>query len=194
MNLGVSSTTRTDIPHCFGNPVFWDRNAPECAGGPDASYIDPETQKNVRRQCNFFSSCGARVSMKVGGVIPPERLVRPPVVTPPPAQPSYRPYNAPTPPATSFAEFVRNLDSNRQRATGGQPGVQPPQVQPPMAWTTNYAIPSFLTAQEVRHPGESWWAPFLRMLLRGMGKAIGHVAAHWFDVHVLKAAPPEKKD
>jgi hypothetical protein len=183
---------RVEPPHCYGNPQLWDRNHPMCAGGADANYIDTVTQKHVRPQCDFFHSCGTRAA--AARVIPISNIVRPPVVTPPPSaapQPSYQPYIPPT----STADYMRRVEAERRAAIGQPPVPHPPQqTQLPSQWAFSYAVPPFLSAQEQRLSGESWWAPLLRQLLRGIGKALGHVAAHWFDTHVMRAAPPEKKE
>jgi hypothetical protein len=196
MNVSVNSTTRETPPHCYGDPAQWDKNAPECAGGPDANYQNPHTGKNVRYPCNFFSSCGTRAALAGPRVIPPSQLVRPPVVTP---APSYQPYAAQPPPPQqpppqpgNLGEYMRRVEQERLAALGRQ--YQPPQqYQHPGTWSQGYAVPSFLSAEEVRHPGESWWAPFLRMAARGVVKALGMVAAHWFDTRVMRAAPPPEK-
>jgi hypothetical protein len=189
MNVSVAPTTTTERPpHCYGDPTQWDKNAPECAGGPDANYVNPHTGKNVRYPCNFFSSCGTRAAL-AGRVIPPSQLVRPPVV--PPA-PSYQPYAAPPPqqpPPSNLGEYMRRVEAERMAAIG-RPQYHPQQSP---AWAPNYAVPSFLSAEEIRHPGESWWAPFLRMAARGVVKALGMVAAHWFDTRVMKVGPPPEK-
>jgi hypothetical protein len=195
MNTQDMTSSTTAAPFCFGDPKAWDRNAPECAGGPDANYAEG---RGVRKQCSFFQSCGVRVAMKTNGIagsyIPASSLIRPPVVTPPPStpQPSYRPFdNAPVAPQpTGFAEYLRNFDAQRKQAIG-QPVATSQQYAGP--WIGNYAVPSFLTEQEVRYPGESWWAPFFRMALRGVGKALGMVASHWFDTHIVKRQPQEEK-
>jgi hypothetical protein len=192
MNVPVTVTNREAPPQCFGNPKLWDRNHPACAGGPDANYVNPDNGKNVRYQCNFFTSCGSRVAAQLQGVIPPQNLVRPPMVTPPPApQPFSRPYSPPAP-SSNFGEYIRRVEAERAAAIGPQYGGQYPQHQYP-TWASTYAVPPVLSAEELRHPGESWWAPLIRQLLRGLGKAIGHVAAHWFDTHVMKSDLPEKK-
>jgi hypothetical protein len=200
MNVPVTVTNREAPPDCFGNPKLWNRNHPACAGGPDANYVNPDNGKNVRYQCNYFNSCGSRVAATLSSVIPAQNLFRPPIVTPPPEaqaapqpapQPFSRPYSPPAP-ASNFGEYVRRVEAERVAAIGSQYGVPYPQ-HPYPTWASTYAVPPFLSAEELRHPGESWWSPLIRQLLRGLGKAIGHVAAHWFDTHVMKAAVPEKK-
>jgi hypothetical protein len=185
-------TARTEVPSCYGKPGYWDKNAPECAGGPDTNFVNPRTGKNVRDQCSHFNPCGTRAAMH--GIIPAQQLLRPPVVPPPPV-PSYQPYQpvppappAPPVPPPHYATYMARAEAESRAALGQPP--QPPYVG---GWSASYAVPSFLSVQEMRHPGESWWAPFGRMALRGIGKAIGMVFAHWWDVTVLKL-PPEKKE
>src|ERR1700735_2038731 len=90
----VTVTRREETPACFGKD--WDSAAPECAGGPDPSFTHPKTGLHMREQCNFYSSCGVRVG--ASRVIPADRLVRQPLITPPPqpqapqGPPSFRDY------------------------------------------------------------------------------------------------------
>ena len=202
MNTQNMTSSTIAAPGCFGDPKLWDRNAPECAGGPDANFAQG---RGIRKQCDFFQSCGVRVAMKTngiaGGFVPASNLIRPPVVTPPPStpQPSYRPFDSTpitpiSPQPGNFAEYLRNFDAQRKQAIGQPTYPSQPYANPMGGWVSNYAVPSFLSEQEVRYPGESWWAPFFRMALRGVGKALGMVAAHWFDTHIVKRPTEEKKN
>jgi hypothetical protein len=190
MNTPVIMTKPT-TPPCFGTSA-WDRNAPECAGGPDASYVNSEG-KNVRSPCDFFQSCGNRAVLG-GRTIPPSQLVRPPVVTPPPAPPTF-PTQTHAPPATSpsFSEFIRRVDAERQAKIGqnpmGQPAAQPyahPATHQAASWVLNYAMPAYLSTPEVQHPGETVWQVLLREVIRSLFKAGGHAIAHFFDARPLK--------
>jgi hypothetical protein len=191
---GTMASPQAAPPHCYGDPTCWDRNHPECAGGADANYIHPRTGKNVRDRCDYFLQCGARVDIIKNGLIPVSQLTRPPMVTPPPAQ-ARQP----------FEEYIRSLDQQRRTQISQPqpppvPSYQPhamfapqPQAAPASAWTTNYTVPSFLSAQEVQYSDESRWMPFIRMLGRGLLKAGGMVFAHWWDTHTWRR-PPEKKE
>jgi hypothetical protein len=186
MNVSVATTKREEPPVCFGSHL-WDKNSPECAGGPDANYVNPDNQKNVRYACNFFHSCGTRAAMR--GLVPPSQLVRPGLVTPAPA-PS--PPTFPTAPASGFAEFIKRVEDGRQAVLGRPPGPQPtqpyaqPATHPAASWVLNYAMPSYLSTPEVQHPGESIWQVLLRELIRSLFKAGGHAVAHFFDARTLK--------
>lgn len=190
MNVPVTVTKREDPPSCFGSHL-WDKNSPECAGGADANYINPDNQKNVRYPCNFFHSCGTRAAMR--GLVPPSQLVRPGLVTPAPAAVPSPPTFTPTAPTSGFAEFIKRVEDGRQATTLGRPpGTQaaqpyaPPATHPAASWVLNYAMPSYLSTPEIQHPGESIWQVLLREFIRSLFKAGGHAVAHFFDARVLK--------
>lgn len=46
----------TESRDCFGK--LWDERSPECAGGLDAMYTNPETGSKVRSQCSLYDTCG----------------------------------------------------------------------------------------------------------------------------------------
>ena len=102
MNVAAAATRREELPSCFAKE--WDKNAPECAGGPDPDFVHPVTKLHVHEQCNFFQSCGARQeATRRSQLIPPSSLFRTPGGTP---------WQAPTPPQyagppQTFADFLR---------------------------------------------------------------------------------------
>ena len=55
------------------------------------------------------------------------------------------------------------------------------QFAPIQMMPVNYSMPAYLTSPEQRMEGESYWAPMAREIARGMGKAMGHAIAHFFD-------------
>jgi hypothetical protein len=192
-----TSVRREDLPVCFGRE--WDPGVADCAGGADAGYVHPLTKSNVRDKCNYFNSCGARTqaSRQASNVIPASQLVRPPVVTPPPP--------------TTFADYLRQKNSEyaesmRQTAFAQQqpqPGVVPrsvpvvgqPQQQaqtmtvahnPGQLWHLNYSMPGYLSVPEERLPGESLGSVLLREVIRSILKAAGHALAHFFDARRIK--------
>ena len=57
-------------------------------------------------------------------------------------------------------------------------------IDPIKLQAVNYGMPSYLSVSEPRSDG--FWAPFGREILRGMGKALGHSIAHFFDHVTLK--------
>lgn len=208
MNVVTSAAPR--LPSCFG--VDWDKNEPECAGGPHPTRRNPKTGTHVLERCDFYTSCGAKVAAAKnanGTLIPAQQLVRPPVVTPPPVQPPQQP--VPQSPA-SPQSFQQWIAAQAARAPVPHPGTPtatmpqpPPQhapqpvphyipagaVQPATNWQLNYSSPPFLSTPEVQHPGEKIWAVLFRELLRATFKGMAQAAAHFFDTRVLKA-PPEK--
>lgn len=185
------TTKRNEPPTCFGKD--WDRNAPECAGGPDVSFIPSSGEKyagqdlhgtNVRLQCDWFQSCGSRCAAGKnahGTLVPAQQLLR----SPPPPVP--QPTSAPM---TYGQWLARQNTKPAPTAVPAQP--QAPQVlanaavQPATMWQLNYAMPSYLSTPEIRHPGESIWSVLLREVLRAIGKAVGHSVSHFFDARVLK--------
>lgn len=182
------------LPSCYGKE--WDKNSPECAGGADANFVNPNTGSNVRVQCDFFQSCGTRVQARL---IPPQQLVRPPVVTPPPAGPA------------NFADWLQKqsamtVEAQRQAALAAPrplastlaaqqqaayhsvplhllPGAQ---HHPAPMYQLNYQMPGYLSVPEERQPGERLRAVLLREVLRSVFKALGHALAHFFDTRQLK--------
>ena len=196
-----TTTRKDDLPSCFGKD--WDRNVPECAGGPENGYIHPKNGSHVREQCNFFTSCGARTQARNMSLIPTSSLLRPPVVTPPPQQ------TAPQ----NFSDYIRQQQAQhveQQRLagmTGARPVVAPavvpqaqqitPQMQqhllqqahlhyPATTYGLNYQMPSYLSTPEVHEPGESVWSVLMREVVRSMFKALGHAVSHFFDARTLK--------
>lgn len=193
-----SLTARTDTPSCYGKD--WDKNVPECAGGPDPNYTHPQTQQHIREQCNFFQSCGVRVqAARSAQVIPPQNLVRPPIVPPPPAPA----------PGQTFRDYVQatsaaHLEATRQQALAGarppivpsQPTWQQQQQHPTMyqghaqypapMYQLNYQMPGYLTVSEERLPGESLWVVVALEIVRSLIKAFGHSLAHAVDVRRIR--------
>lgn len=206
MNVSVAATRREEVPVCFAKE--WDKNAPECAGGPDPDFVHPITKLHVHEQCNFFTSCGSRQeATKRAQLIPPSSLFRGPGGAPwQPQAPAAATYAGPP---QTFADFLRRQASDaaevqRQAAMTGQrppaapfqPGVQPQymhqQVQqgyvhrPATNYQLNYEMPPYLSAPEDRHPGEGLMPVLFREIVRSMFKALGHAIAHFFDARQMK--------
>lgn len=195
-------TAGPQTPGCFGQD--WDSKEPECAGGPHPTRRNPRDGSHTLDRCNFFASCGARTAATRnanGTLIPAQNLVRPPVVTPPPA---------PQPAPQTFAQWMQNQPKPQPvptypgtpTATMPQPAapqaVQPQAhfmpgapVHPAQTWQLNYSSPPFLSTPEMKQPGETIWAVLFREVLRAMLKGAAHAAAHFFDARPLKG-PSEK--
>jgi hypothetical protein len=207
MNVPVTMTTpqKEELPSCFAKE--WDKNAPECAGGPDPNYVHPITQLHVHEQCSVFSSCGARQqAIRQSQLIPQQQLIRPPSV--PWQQPAPMPAPAQAPqPANSFAEFLarqraQQVEAQRQQAMSAprpmtaapQPtqAMPAPVIQPTYAhypapvYQLNYQMPGYLSTPEERADGEGLWPVLLREVIRSLFKASGHAVAHFFDVRTMK--------
>lgn len=195
MNVSVS-TTRSEVPECFGKE--WDKNAAECAGGPDQNFTHPKSGLHVREQCSFFQSCGSRTQAKslTQGVIPPQQLVRPPQPPQPQAQPQ------------TFADFMRakNAEWAEQQRVSAMQAPRPsapvvPQQQqqqqhvpvmhtavnrPASVYQLNYEMPGYLTTPEPRMDGETLWPVLMREVIRSMLKALGHSVSHFFDARAFR--------
>ena len=93
--------------------------------------------------------------------------------------------------APSFASTVR-YDTPQYPAAQGQPQQfvqQGPIHYPAQTWQVGYGMPAYLTQEEVRHAGESWWWVFVREIFRGALKALFHSGARYIDVNPFKGPP-----
>jgi hypothetical protein len=191
MNIPVSVTRPEEVPSCFGRE--WNKNEPECAGGPDQGFTHPKSGLHVREPCNFFQSCGVRTQalrQAQSAVVPPQQLLRPPQQTP-----------------QTFADFMRlkNAEYAEQQRVQAMGGVRPPtpvvqpqqQVQqqvhvmgaphhPAPVYQLNYMMPGYLSMPEERLPGEGLFPVLLREVIRSMLKALGHSVSHFFDARSFK--------
>lgn len=174
-------------PECFGK--MWSSEASECAGGYDPFFVGPNGTK-TRPRCDFYESCKTRTVVAranqqqrvAGSLVPPQALVRPPApISPYQQQTQYQP-----------APYV-------PRPIQQQPPPQPQQytyphvVMPPVQMMpTSYAMPAYLSTPETRQEDESFWHPLGREIFRGLGKALGHSLAHFFDVTILKPRKDEE--
>jgi hypothetical protein len=201
MTMAVPIPQGDVVPPCFG--LEWNPREPECTGGPDANFQDG-SGGHIRDQCAVFARCGARTqalrqSRQTSNVIPPGNLVRPPMVTPPPAQHQH--------PPRSFKEYLERQGSNyvEQQRVAALQGPRPPvsapvQTQSPTFQHTypsqahypaaryelNYTAPEFLTVPEERGEGDTFLSVLIRELIRAAAKALGLAFASAFDRRVLK--------
>lgn len=156
-------------PECFGS--LWSDSAVECKGGYDPGYNGMNGSR-VRPRCDFFDSCKSRVTLKKLGqqpqLMPPQSLIRPQG----PFAPAVPYQNVPGRPV------VGPIQPQQQVHPGYYPQVtfRPIEMMP-----ASYHMPAYLSEPEVRLEGESYWAPMGREILRGLGKALGHSVAHFFD-------------
>lgn len=184
MQLPVIQPTKEEMPSCFGK--YWDRNAPECCGGPDPSYKNEETGSNVRTACTVFQLCGTRTSaMRVEGLARgAEEEVRRVKEEP-------KPFNySPRPPGVQSAPTLGHRPFTLPQPQVVQQFAPPPQPQPgPYAaqnYQLNYVMPGYLSHAEVQQPGESPWSVLFREIIRAVFKSIGHTTAHFFDSRPLR--------
>lgn len=195
MTMSAPSLQRDVVPKCFG--LEWDPREPECAGGPDPNFSDAHGG-HVREQCQVFSRCGARTQQMKnasGNLIPPQNLVRPPIVTPPPQ--ITRPFGDLSRPSSEWVERerLRAMAAVRpaQPVPTGIPYVNTtPHYQahyPAQRFELNYTMPGYLTVPEERGEGEGLIAVLLREVIRAIFKAIGHTVAHSFDMRPMTHGP-----
>lgn len=162
----------TGAPECFGK--LWNEKAVECGGGYDPGYVGPSGGK-VRPKCEVYDACKTRVLLTKANerpsLIPPQSLIRPPFqgVAVPYQQHGLVPGRPAAPSMTGQPQ---------QPQAGWYPQVQ---MKPIEMIPASYHMPAYLSEPEVRLEEESYWAPFGREIFRGVGKAIGHSVAHFFD-------------
>ncbi len=200
-SLPVLQNQFTQPPDCFGGPL-WDPKVTECAGGVDLMYTNKVTGSHIREKCQFFDSCGAKVSaMRApnGAIQLPQRTLPPPpsmqpVVSsaasrtqvPQMSQPMFRPQQAaPQPWAPP-----------QQQAQYAQPQYHPQMMQGPWhpapTYQFNHGIPNYLTTPEPIAPGESIWSALFRELFRGIVKSAGHTMSYFVDTNPMRRLPPNQ--
>lgn len=195
-------------PDCFGKS--WNPKDVLCNGGADIMYRDEKTGSRVRPQCDFFSSCGARVahsSMEQSRLLPATSLIRSPTPqtpAPPPIQ------QAATPPSWMSQAQMQNWMNEQARTMANQmfremqqypqanrtvaqqqyaPAAYPqgggyfdPRFQP---MPVNYQMPGYLTTPEPRYEGTSLIGMLFRTLFRSVMKAGGHSFSHFWDTYPM---------
>lgn len=190
----MSVSQNTDRPPCFGTQ--WDPKAPECRGGPDPSYVNPQTGGNVRRQCDFFTSCGTKTqadrmasvrTQQQQQVIPPQNLVRP-------EQHRFQIQHQPQPQYTAPIQPSRPVAPAPAPVYQQAPGhmsipvqhehFHPTHYQP---LPVNYSIPGYLTVPETRNENEGMLGYAGRSILRSMLKGGAHGLAHLIDTTPLRS-------
>lgn len=129
--------------------------------------------------------------------MPPRPMWTPPVSHPPLAPPSVQ--------QTDWQRIEQQRQEGLRRMQVAPPYAQPapyqqPQPQqfaqmqgpihyPAQTWQVGYGMPAYLTHEEVRHTGESWWSVFVREIFRGALKALFHSGARYIDVNPFKGPP-----
>ena len=147
--------------------------------------------------------------------LPPEQQPRPAFTPQPPmqAQPQDtlpRPVWTPPvmhPPVAPLSVATDWRTTEQQRQAGLAARALPPPVHVPMppqytqlaapvpahypaqTWQVGNAMPPYLTHEEERRPGESWFIALFFSLVRGMLKAFGHSFARYVDVTPFREPP-----
>lgn len=197
------------VPSCYGvkpnGEMLWDPKSSECAGGHDPSFTDANGG-HIRRKCQFFESCGAKVQaakLQQSGVanrlpliptpmgpgnqafsqfVQQQQLAAPPASPPFPTRPSYQQQQMWQ---QQYQQQQQQQYMQQQQMMYGQ---MPFGYAPMMP--VNYQMPAYLSMQEPCLPGESVWRMLGRSIFRSMGKSVGHTVSHFFDSTVL-AVPPQ---
>jgi hypothetical protein len=92
--------------------------------------------------------------------------------------------------APSFASSVRyDAPAPYQHSPQQPTQMQGPIHYPAQTWQVGYGMPAYLTQEEMRQPGESWWSVFVREIFRGALKALFHSGARYIDVNPFKGPP-----
>lgn len=205
----------TTLPNCFGKS--WEAKHPECAGGLDHGYSNPNDGSHLRERCRWYSQCASKTTAnRVGNTIPAHQLVR---------HQQQPPQQAPPNPLSMFHTFVNSASRGMSKVSQTHPAVnatkqpqavqQTPMMQPyyghptpvmvhpamasaPWAVPMNYQtpgaqIPGYLTVPEPAVVGQHWAARLGLSLLRSVLKAGGHTVANFFDhtsFNSWQAPPP----
>jgi len=206
-------------PDCYG--LSWDRNAPECVGGPNAAYRNRETGGRVHERCLHFDACGRSFALRekiksqaqaqvqapqTSNVVPISQVMRPPYARPmttptapsPPPQPA-----AASSPVTGITPYQAQklLEQLLAVAKGSQTQKTPQAPQPPpqppaggyqQAMPVNFYIPQYLTVREHRRPGEGIFRMLGRELFRSVGKSMGHTLGNFFDTTPFVAGEDDR--
>lgn len=166
-------------PECFGQ--IWSDRATECSGGYDPGYVGKDGGK-VRPRCDYYDACKTRVLLtkqnQRPALIPPQSLLRPSFNQPAAAVP----YQNRLVPGQQQQTVLNPLEQHRtqQQSLYQHPGM-PIHIRPMEMMPVSHSMPAYLSQPEVRMEGESYWAPLGREIFRGIGKALGHSVAHFFD-------------
>lgn len=195
-------------PDCFGKS--WNPKDVLCAGGADITYRDDRTGSHVRPQCDYYSSCGARVAhtqMEQSRLMPAQNLVRSPTPQPATPQASAPPsWMSPTQMQQWMNEQAKTLATqmfqqmqqypqtgrNAAAAPYGSPpypqggGYFDPRFQP---MPVNYQMPAYLTVPEERFAGDSLFVVLFRTIFRSVLKAGGHSFSHFWDTMPMGRPP-----
>lgn len=188
----MAEAVREEPPSCYGGPL-WDPKAKECAGGIDPAFTS-EDGGHQRARCMFFESCGTKLQAtrmeSARNLIDSRNLVRKDVPLLGPARPLQQEH------APSIAGYVERFAQSLAQQQGQYAQTQARPIHLPLPqqmqqvpqqygyqqmMPVNYQMPAYLTTPEERAEGESFWAVLGRVLLRSIGKSIGHSIANMFD-------------
>lgn len=198
-------------PDCFGKS--WNTTDVLCTGGADITYRDDKTGSRLRPQCDFFSSCGARVAhtkMEQTRLMPAQNLIRSP--TPQQQQPTPQVQISPQMTQAQMQQYLNEqakamatqmLQQMRQYPQAGRPATQYDLATYPQGggffdqrfqpMPVNYQMPGYLTVPEARGEGDSLLGMLFRTLFRSVMKAGGHSFSHFWDTMPMGRLPPNNQ-
>lgn len=178
-------------PPCFPddtNPssLLWSAAAPECVGGHDPAYNNPQDQSHRRERCGWYQRCAdstnairTRAAIQHAPVYgpvqaPPRPIVPPYPLAPRPVQQGQYPQQQQAPGA-SIALYQ-----------GGQlvpPHVAQygPQLVATQVQQVGAQMPSYLTVPEPYDPNVPWYKRLFREVFRSSMKSTGHTVSSFID-------------
>lgn len=180
------------LPRCFGTK--WDDKSPECTGGLDPTFTDPDTGSHIRERCSFFNPCGARVqAAKMQQLIPVSQVVRPPQTQQPPAPPAgmmqsqFDKIQQLTSQVQQLQQVVQQQNAQMARQGTASAFIHPMQaaVHPIQMLPVEYKMPGYLTVPEPRGKNSTVWAMLGRSVARSALKSVGHTLAAFWDTTPL---------
>lgn len=206
--FNLNMTREEGPPDCFGKS--WNPSDVLCAGGADITFRDDKTGSRVRPQCDFFSSCGARVAhtkMEQTRLMPAQNLIRSP--TPQQQQPTPQMQVSPQMTQAQMQQYMNEqakamatqmLQQMRQYPQAGRPATQYELAPYPQGgffdqrfqpMPVNFQMPAYLTVPEARGEGDSLLGMLFRTLFRSVMKAGGHSFSHFWDTMPMgRQLPP----
>lgn len=195
-------------PECVGgpDPAFTDADGrhvhPRCGSfGACGSTTAMGKQPLITPQAMLRAQPSAQ-QPPVPAFVPQPAVQHPPAGMPP--RPSWSP---PTmhPPVSPPSVDWRVIEQQRMAGLAARPQYAPgpmynapspapyaplaPANYPAQTWQVGNAMPPYLTHEEDRRPGESWFIALFLSLARGMLKAFGHSFARYVDVTPFREPP-----
>lgn len=197
-------------PPCYPDPtrpgdaLMHSAQAPECAGGFDATYTNPIDNSKRRDRCVWYGNCAQATQMErgrrqalvqirpnPGTVGPVQQPALPPIQQPGgfrPGAPLQYPMQQPQ---QMYQQYPMQQQQPVQYAAPYVAQYGPMMVPVPMQ-QPGAQMHAYLSAPEPIDPNEHWSMRLGREIARSMAKSSGHTAAHFFDHNPWKLHEPPK--